>query len=73
MIRQTKTVQTIVLTLNFNNLLPDLLIHETFFSQMLEKSRGRILQASLRHTFPLYGSTRNSASYRRKYNYVATP
>ena len=49
-IHQTKTIQ-IVLTIN--NLLADLLIHQTFFHQMLEKSQFAILSPC--KTFPPYG------------------
>ena len=48
MIRQTNLVLTI------DNLLADLLIHQTFFRQMLEKSQ--FAKLSSRQTFPLYGS-----------------
>ena len=46
-IRQTNLVLTI------DNLLADLLIRQTFFRQMLEKSQ--FAKLSPRQTFPLYG------------------
>ena len=48
-IRQSKLVLTI------KNLLADLLIRQTFFRQMLEKSQ--FAKLSPRQTFPLYGIT----------------
>ena len=45
---QTKTIQII------NNLLADLLIHQTFFHQMLKKNQ--FAKLSPRQIFPLYGS-----------------
>ena len=50
MIRQTKTIQISILTIN--NLLADLLICQTFFHQMLKES---IHQTSPLQTLPLYG------------------
>ena len=50
MTRQTKTIQ--ISTYYINNLLVDLLLRQTFFCQMLEKSQ--FAKRSPRQTFPLY-------------------
>ena len=55
MIRQTKTTK---LVLTIDNLLTDLLIRQTFFHQILEKSQ--FTKLSTHQTFPLYSTSYSS-------------